>query len=383
MATVVQKYGGSSVADVERLRRVAGVVVDRWRSGDRLVVVVSAMGKTTDALIAQARGIAPAPSQRELDMLVTAGERISMALLSMAIHEAGGDSISFTGSQSGIITDTSHQGARILEVRPVRVFEELERGRIVIVAGYQGVSRDKEVTTLGRGGTDTTAVAMAAALGAEACEIYSDVDGVYSADPNLCAQARLLPELSYETMQSIAGAGARVLNADAVEFAKRAGIAVFARRSLDGSGRQTVVSREANEPSGVVAVVHARAVTRVCGAADLADTLAAVREANGRVIYATAAPDADLLVDRTGIPGQSPAPVEALAEARGLEAAGVEVVTLVGTALAGRPETWRAVAEVAVPLSWTAAANALYLVYPLGAGEHATGLLHDRLVAAG
>jgi len=380
VATVVQKYGGSSVADAERLREVAGAVVARWRGGDRVVVVVSAMGKTTDALIAQAQTISQSPSQRELDMLVTAGERISMALLSMAIHEAGGDSISFTGSQSGIITDTSHQGARILEVRPIRVVEELDRGRIVIVAGYQGVSREKEVTTLGRGGTDTTAVAMAAALGAEACEIYSDVAGVYSADPNLCEQAQLLPELTFETMQAIAGAGARVLNADAVEFAKRAGIAVFARKTGDTGGRQTVVSSDADEPSGVVAVVHAGAVTRVRGTADLAELLERIRDANGRVVALGATPEIDVLVDRTGIPGKSAEPLEAIAADLGLEATGVEVVTLVGTALASRPECWRRVAELVTPLACLAGANAAHLVLPVGEGEAAVKALHEKLV---
>ena len=164
MAIVVQKYGGSSVANIEQLRTVAREVVARQRSGDRVVVVLSAMGKTTDDLLRKAREIAEVPSRRELDMLVTAGERISMALLSMAIHEEGAEAISFTGSQSGIITEDYHQGARILEVRPYRIQEQLETGRIVIVAGYQGVSLKREVTTLGRGGSDTTAVALAAAL---------------------------------------------------------------------------------------------------------------------------------------------------------------------------------------------------------------------------
>lgn len=380
MATVVQKYGGSSVADAECLRAVAGAVVDRWRGGDRVVVVVSAMGKTTDALIAQAQTISPEPSQRELDMLVSAGERISMALLSMAIHEAGGDSISFTGSQSGIITDTSHQGARILEVRPIRVVEELDRGRIVIVAGYQGVSREKEITTLGRGGTDTTAVAMAAALGAEACEIYSDVDGVYSTDPNLSDQARLLSEVSYETMQAIAGAGARVLNADAVEFAKRAGIAVFARKTGDPSGRETVVSTDADEPSGVVAVVHAGAVTRLRGAVGVPELLEAIREANGRVMTLTAAPEVDVLVDRTGIPGKNAAPLRDLAQELGLAVTDVEVTTLVGSGLACRPECWRAVAGAITPLGWIVGANRLHLVLADGDGAAATKMLHDMLV---
>src|SRR5579883_2931090 len=186
---VVQKYGGSSVADVEKLRRVASRVVATVEKGYRVCVVVSAMGKTTDELLKLAHSVTQSPPRRELDMLLSTGERIAMALLSMAIAELGHEAISFTGSQSGIITSDRHTGARIVEVRPYRVQDELERGKIVIVAGYQGVSYKKEVTTLGRGGTDTTAVAMAAALSAEACEIYSDVDGVFSADPRVVPSA--------------------------------------------------------------------------------------------------------------------------------------------------------------------------------------------------
>jgi aspartate kinase len=189
MAIVVQKYGGSSVADVQKLRHVAERVVRTRENGHEVVVVVSAMGDTTDDLLAMAKQVSPNPDRRELDMLLSAGERISMALLSMAIRELGGDAISFTGSQSGIITNDRHVDARIIEVRPFRVQDELTRGRIVVIAGYQGVSYKREVTTLGRGGSDTTAVAMAAALDAEYCEICSDVDGVYSADPRVVAAA--------------------------------------------------------------------------------------------------------------------------------------------------------------------------------------------------
>src|SRR5262247_3807158 len=185
MAVIVQKYGGSSVADVDRLRKVAERVMRTRAEGHEVVVVVSAMGDTTDELLALAKSLSANPDRRELDMLLSAGERISMALLSIAIRELGGEAISFTGSQSGIITNDAHTSARIVEVRPFRVQDELARGKVVIVAGYQGVSYKKEVTTLGRGGSDTTAVALAAALGAEACEIYSDVDGVYSADPRV------------------------------------------------------------------------------------------------------------------------------------------------------------------------------------------------------
>jgi aspartate kinase len=234
MSVIVQKFGGSSVADVERIRKVAARVAARRAEGHQMVVVVSAMGDTTDELLTLAKRMSANPPRRELDMLLTCGERISMALLSMALHEQGVPAISFTGSQSGIITDDAHSQARIVEVRPVRIREELGKGKVVIVAGYQGVSRNREVTTLGRGGSDTTAVALAAALGAEACEIYSDVDGIFSADPRVVPEARKLEILDYETMQELAAAGARVLNAQAVEFARNAGIVIEARSTHAG-----------------------------------------------------------------------------------------------------------------------------------------------------
>src|SRR6267154_2191214 len=207
MPIVVQKYGGSSVADVSRIRAVAERVMQTKAQGYDVVVVVSAMGGTTDDLLALAKKVSPNPDRRELDMLLTTGERISMALLSIAIRELGGDAISFTGSQSGIITNDRHVDARIIEVRPVRVQDELARGKIVVIAGYQGVSYRREVTTLGRGGSDTTAVAMAAALDAEYCEICSDVDGVYSADPKVVPAARRVGTLSYEESQELRGRG--------------------------------------------------------------------------------------------------------------------------------------------------------------------------------
>src|SRR5437773_2009173 len=213
MSVVVQKYGGSSVADVRRMKQVADRVMRTRREGHDLVVVVSAMGDTTDDLLGLAKQVSPNPDRRELDMLLTAGERISMALLSMAIRELGGNAISFTGSQSGIITNDRHVDARIIEVRPYRVQDELARGKIVVVAGFQGVSYRREVTTLSRGGSDTTAVAMSAALGAEYCEICSDVDGIYSADPRGVPEARRIGTLSYEETQEMAEPGAKLLNA--------------------------------------------------------------------------------------------------------------------------------------------------------------------------
>jgi aspartate kinase len=267
MSIVVQKYGGSSVADVTRIRKVAERVMETRRRGHDVVVVVSAMGKTTDELVDLAKAVSDDPNPRELDMLLTAGERISMALLSMAIRELGGDAISFTGSQSGIMTNDRHVDARIVEVRPFRVQDELARGRIVVVAGYQGVSYRREVTTLGRGGSDTTAVAMAAALGAEYCEICSDVDGVYSADPRIVPAARRIGTLSYEETQELAESGAKVLNAQAVEFAKAHGIAIYARATSsplpghDPSADGTVVRRDPPRlPGAVVGVTSERDV---------------------------------------------------------------------------------------------------------------------------
>ena len=266
MSIVVQKYGGSSVADISKLKRVAARVVATARAGHRVCVVVSAMGDTTDELIGLARQISGAPPRRELDMLLSCGERISMALLSMAIAELGEEAISFTGSQSGIMTNDRHSGARIIEVRPVRIQDELERGRIVIVAGFQGVSYKREITTLGRGGSDTTAVALAAALGAEYCEICSDVDGVYSADPRVVDAPRLLAALSCDEMQELAEHGARVLNPQAVEFARKAGIAIYARATaqppaLEG-GTRVGGPGPASERRGAVGVAGLRDLVR-------------------------------------------------------------------------------------------------------------------------
>lgn len=277
MAIVVQKYGGSSVADVDKLGRVAEKVVAARRAGDDVVVVVSAMGKTTDQLLSLAKQVDETPPRRELDMLLTTGERVSMALLSMAIQKRGVDAISFTGSQSGIITNDRHFDARIIEVRPHRIEDELARGRVVIVAGYQGMSYKREITTLGRGGSDTTAIALAAALGAARAEIYSDVDGVYSADPRVVPEARHLPELTYEQMQEMADVGAKVLNAQAVDFARKARIAIHARSTF-APGRETVVREVA--PGAGTSVVGQKGVARarVCGADALRRALAIADE---------------------------------------------------------------------------------------------------------
>ncbi len=244
---VVQKFGGSSVADLDKIGRVADRIARTRRQGFDVVVVVSAMGKTTDELLGLARrastfeGQPTDPPRRELDMLLTTGERVTMSLVSIALQARGLEAISFTGSQSGILTNDRHFDARIIEVRPHRIEDELDRGRIVIVAGYQGMSYRREITTLGRGGSDTTAVALAAALSAERCEIYSDVDGVYSADPRVVPEAAHLAELDHAVLQEMAECGAKVVCAQAVEWARRAGIAIHARSTFDASNKETVV----------------------------------------------------------------------------------------------------------------------------------------------
>ncbi|WP_369140893.1 aspartate kinase [Modestobacter versicolor] len=232
MALVVQKYGGSSVANAERVKRVAERIVEAKKNGDDVVVVVSAMGDTTDELLDQASQITADPPGRELDMLLTAGERISMALLAIAISTHGYEARSFTGSQAGVITTSSHGKARIIDVTPGRLRDALDEGSIVIVAGFQGVSQDtKDVTTLGRGGSDTTAVAVAAALGADVCEIYTDVDGVFTADPRIVPNAKRLETVTYEEMLELAASGAKVLMLRCVEYARRYGIPVHVRSS--------------------------------------------------------------------------------------------------------------------------------------------------------
>jgi aspartate kinase len=233
VALVVQKYGGSSVADAERIKRVAERIVDTRRTGNHVVVVVSAMGDTTDELIELAEQIVPVPSGREFDMLLTAGERISMALLAMAINSLGYTAQSFTGSQAGVLTTAVHGKARIVGITPGRVEASYRAGNVAIVAGFQGVSRDtKDITTLGRGGSDTTAVALAAALKADVCEIYTDVDGVYTADPRIVGNARRLATVTYEEMLELAACGAKILHLRSVEYGRRHGVPIHVRSSF-------------------------------------------------------------------------------------------------------------------------------------------------------
>ncbi|MGC5026188.1 MULTISPECIES: aspartate kinase [unclassified Tsukamurella] len=232
MALVVQKYGGSSVSSAERIRRVAERIVETKRAGNDVVVVVSAMGDTTDELLDLANQVCPAPPAREMDMLLTSGERISNALVAMAIHSLGAEAQSFTGSQAGVITTSKHGAAKIIDVTPGRVQAAIDDGKIVLVAGFQGVSQDtKDVTTLGRGGSDTTAVALAAALNADVCEIYTDVDGIYTADPRIVPNAKHLKTVSFEEMLEMAACGAKVLMLRCVEYARRYNVPVHVRSS--------------------------------------------------------------------------------------------------------------------------------------------------------
>jgi aspartate kinase len=248
---VVQKYGGSSVADAEGIKRVARRIVDTKKAGHQVVVVVSAMGDTTDELIDLAEQVSPIPAGREFDMLLTAGERISMALLAMAIKSLGHEAQSFTGSQAGVITDSVHNKARIIDVTPGRIRTALDEGNIAIVAGFQGVSQDKkDITTLGRGGSDTTAVALAAALDAEVCEIYTDVDGVFTADPRVVKKARKMDWIAFEDMLELASSGSKVLLHRCVEYARRYNIPIHVRSSFSGlPGTWVSSERPANLPS--------------------------------------------------------------------------------------------------------------------------------------
>ncbi|MBI1378846.1 MAG: aspartate kinase [Frankiales bacterium] len=250
MGLVVQKYGGSSVADAASIKRVARRIVETKQAGDDVVVVVSAMGDTTDDLIDLAEQVSPHPAARELDMLLTAGERISMAVLAMAIHDLGVEARSYTGSQAGLITDSVHGRARIIDVTPGRIQSAIADGAVPIVAGFQGVAQDtKDITTLGRGGSDTTAVALAAALGADVCEIYTDVDGIFTADPRIAPRARQVPAITYEEMLELAASGAKVLHLRCVEYARRFDLPIHVRSSFSAKTGTFVVS-DTSRPEG-------------------------------------------------------------------------------------------------------------------------------------
>ena len=262
--TIVMKFGGTSVANAERLKRAAQRIVAQRENGNRVVAVLSARGKTTDELIAMAEEISPHPDRREMDMLLSTGERISCALCAMAINDLGHRAISLTGSQAGIVTDTSHTKARILDVRADRIREALDEDRIVLVAGFQGVSTSRDVTTLGRGGSDTTAVALAAAVDAAVCEIYTDVAGVFTADPRIVPDARKLSIVSFEEMLEMAASGAKVLQLRSVEYARTHNVRIHCRSSFDsGPGTFVLGEEETMERPLVTAVTHSTDEARI------------------------------------------------------------------------------------------------------------------------
>ena len=263
-STIVMKFGGTSVADAERIKRAARRIVAQRENGKRVVAVLSARGKTTDELLAMAEEVSPNPDPRELDMLLSTGERISCALCAMAINDLGHRAISLTGSQAGIVTDTSHTKARIIDVRANRIRDALEEDLIVLVAGFQGVSTSYDVTTLGRGGSDTTAVALAAAIGAEVCEIYTDVAGVFTADPRIVPAARKLPFVSFEEMLEMAASGAKVLQLRSVEYARTHGVRIHCRSSFeDAPGTVVLGEDETMEQPLITAVTHSSDEARI------------------------------------------------------------------------------------------------------------------------
>nr|WP_246100061.1 aspartate kinase [Stackebrandtia endophytica] len=267
VALIVQKYGGSSVEDAERIKRVADRIVAARKRGDDVVVVVSAMGDTTDELIDLAGQVSPLPHPRELDMLLTAGERISMALLAMAINNLGYEARSFTGSQAGMITTSAHGKARIIDVTPGRIRGALDEGAVAIVAGFQGVAQDtKNITTLGRGGSDTTAIALAAAMNADLCEIYTDVDGVYSADPRIVPSAKHIEQITYEETLELAACGAKILHLRAVEYARRAGLPFRVRSSYSNNPGTLVTGSMEDLPveqALITGVAHDRSEAKI------------------------------------------------------------------------------------------------------------------------
>jgi len=396
MGVVVQKYGGSSVADIEKIGRVADRVVAAKREGHDLVVVVSAMGKATDELLALAKRVAeaaPAKSdapRRELDMLVSTGERVTMSLLSIAIAGRGMEAISFTGSQSGIITSDRHFDARIVEVRPHRIEEALAQGKIVIVAGYQGMSVNREITTLGRGGSDTTAVALAAALNAERCEIYSDVDGVYSADPRAVPDPAHLPEMDLALMQEMAEAGAKVLNAQAVEWARKANISIVARKTADVHNAETKARETVAKTGGDARVRAVVGLDRVVLVRAAANAFAAFTEVCGRenvplMDVAHAADVGQAVIPLLNLPDWEGCKAKILKSADVSMTTDVSVVSVVGDGLTTNGDALRrggsvmAGANIAIHAMFATALRVAWVV-PTTRATEAQQLLHAAFV---
>jgi aspartate kinase len=372
MRIVVQKYGGSSVADLDCLRGVAARIARTRAAGFAVAVVVSAMGNTTDELIALARQVSPRPDRRELDMLLSVGERVAMALLAMALRELGVPAVSLTGSQSGIITDEAHAQARVVEVRPARVRAALEAGDVVIVAGFQGVSRAREVTTLGRGGSDTTAVVLAAALGAEHCEINSDVDGVWSADPRVVPSAHKVDVLSLDEGLALARGGAKVLFEDAVRYARDRGIVLVASSTF-GGGTGTRLVPGAVARDGAVAVTGDRQLVALRAPADaeLPVGLKVRRMFGDRLIVDVRDAHGALAGLPPGVVVEGP----------------VAAITAVGSGLGERRDVAIRAASVlhgagAPGGTVVGAGDALWWEVPAGALEAGVRALHDALVGA-
>jgi aspartate kinase len=382
--TVVMKFGGTSVADPEKIRRVAARLVGARRSGVRVVGVVSAMGYHTDELVALAHQVSPRPKPRELDMLISVGERISCALVAMAIADLGTDAISLTGSQAGIVTDTVHGKAKIVEVKAHRIHAALDEDRVVLVAGFQGVSTALDITTLGRGGSDTTAVALAAALGADACEIYTDVDGVFTADPRLVSEARKLHAVSYEEMLEMAASGAKVLQLRSVEFARNHGVKLHVRSTFTDEPGTWI--REEDERmlekaliSGVTHTVE-EAVYEVDGVrpADLFEALAAAEvnvdtiiQMDSRIVFSAPPEDRAPAEDALGRLG-----------ARYAEQVGLGKVSVVGAGMKSHPgvaaRTFATVRDLGVEPKFVATSPIKIAFYlPHDHVERAVRALHD------
>ena len=364
MKVIVQKYGGSSVSDIPSIQRVAARIVQAVDEGWRVVVVVSAMGNTTNELLRLAREVSPEPKRRELDLLISVGERVSMTLLAMAVQQLGYDARSFTGSQSGIITDNRHAAARIIEVRPSRIQKALESGSVAIVAGFQGMSLSKEVTTLGRGGSDASAVALAAALNAEFCEICSDVDGVYSADPRRVLTAYRHEEIDIETVLTAAQRGAKVLQAEALLLAQKMGIKLRANATLNPSGQGTLITPEP-QPCALMVALEDQVAWLVT------DDPAMLEAFGPHLLYATAgANDFRLLIRTTNLHGHLP------------KNANTTVVLL--TMLSRRSSTFKALSwlesQVDV-LAWWHSDNGLSVILESENADYLQSKVHELLVS--
>lgn len=395
MSLIVQKYGGSSVASLEHLRRVAARIGKTREAGHDVVVVVSAMGKMTSELLGRAQALTSEPEPRELDMLLSAGERISMSLLAMALGEVGIEAISLTGVQAGIHTNSTHFNARITNVDPKRVREELDQGRIVVVAGYQGLTPEQEIATLGRGGSDTTAVALAAALDATRCEICSDVDGIYSADPRVVSEAIRIDSMAYEDMLALARHGARVLNSRAVEYARESATPLYAVSTFSDEGG-TLVHQQDRKPGSTVGVASHGGLVRVqWQAAVEEDTLARALEALelNEPFHYRASP-----IHGGGMHHEMLVPQEHLAEPEGCrerlnEHLSGEVsasntmgsVSVIGPGVEDHAETrrrfTRCLAEFeCLPRQWLEAPDALSCLLPESAIDDATRALHKAFI---